>query len=76
MAFESPALVDTETGRTSNELLRSFTDQLMTEIARLAGRPYDDEPVVREAAELDVLPDEAASGSAEVDLGPAEASAS
>jgi 1-acyl-sn-glycerol-3-phosphate acyltransferase len=76
MAFESPALVDTETGRTSNELLRSFTDQLMTEIARLADRPYDDEPVGREATEVDLVPDEAASGSAEVDLGPAEASAS
>ena len=62
MTFGSPALVDTETGRTSNERLRSFTDELMAEISRLAGRPYVDEPAGHEATE--------------VDLGPAEASAS
>jgi 1-acyl-sn-glycerol-3-phosphate acyltransferase len=62
MRFESPGLVDAETGRTSTERLRSFTDGLMTEISQLAGRPYVDELITRDTAE--------------VELGPAEASAS
>jgi 1-acyl-sn-glycerol-3-phosphate acyltransferase len=62
MTFDSAALVDAETGRTSTERLRSFTDQLMAEIARLADRPYVDELAGQEVPE--------------VDLGPAEASAS
>jgi len=64
MRFESAGLVDAETGRTSTERLRTFTDRLMREIARLASRPYVDELITRE-------PDVA-----DVDLGPAEASAS
>jgi len=62
ITFDSAALVDAETGRTSSERLRSFTDQLMAEIARLADRPYTDELAGQEVPE--------------VDLGPAEASAS
>ncbi len=60
MTFDSASLVDAETGRTSTERLRGFTDRLMAEIARLAGRPYVDELVSRDDA----------------DLGPAQASAS
>jgi 1-acyl-sn-glycerol-3-phosphate acyltransferase len=62
MTFDSAALVDAETGRTSTERLRSFTDELMAEISRLAHRPYVDELAGQEIPE--------------VDLGPAEASAS
>jgi len=57
--FESASLVDAATGRTSTELLRGFTDQLMTEIARLAGRTYVDELIVREPSEVDLGPAEA-----------------
>ena len=99
MTFDSAALVDAETGRTSNERLRSFTDELMAEIARLADRPYVDELAGRAAtgrtsterlrsftdelmAEISRLAhrpyvDELAGQEIpEVDLGPAEASAS
>ena len=62
MRFESPGLVDAETGRTSTERLRAFTQDLMNEIARLAQRPYVDELIAR--------------GDSDVELGPAEASAS
>ena len=56
MTFESPALVDAETGRTSNELLRRFTDELMAEIARLADRPYVDELAGRATSVIDEGP--------------------
>jgi 1-acyl-sn-glycerol-3-phosphate acyltransferase len=62
MTFDAAALVDIETGRTSTERLRGFTDELMAEISRLADRPYVDELAGRESPESD--------------LGPAEASAS
>ncbi len=62
MTFESADLVDVQSGRTSSERLRGFTDTLMREIAELAGRPYVDELVSR---------DEAIG-----ELGPAQASAS
>jgi 1-acyl-sn-glycerol-3-phosphate acyltransferase len=62
MRFESGSLVDAETGRTSTERLRTFTEQLMVEIARLSGRPYVDELITRDTAEIE--------------LGPAQASAS
>lgn len=56
MTFDSAALVDAETGRTSNERLRSFTDELMAEIARLADRPYVDELAGRAASVIDEGP--------------------
>jgi 1-acyl-sn-glycerol-3-phosphate acyltransferase len=62
MTFDSAGLVDAATGRTSTERPRGFTDGLMSEIARLAGRPYVDELVSRDRDD--------------VDLGPAQASAS
>jgi 1-acyl-sn-glycerol-3-phosphate acyltransferase len=62
MTFDAAALVDVETGRTSSERLRSFTDALMAEISRLADRPYVDSLAGHETPESD--------------LGPAEASAS
>jgi 1-acyl-sn-glycerol-3-phosphate acyltransferase len=61
ITFDSAGLVDADTGRTSTERLRTFTDGLMRAIARLAERPYVDELVSREDVE---------------DLGPAAASAS
>jgi hypothetical protein len=62
MRFDSAGLVDAETGRTSTERLRTFTDWLMVEIAALAERPYVDELIVQDARDAD--------------LGTAEASAS
>ncbi len=62
LSFDSAGLVDAETGRTSSERLRSFTDGLMVQIAALAGRPYVDQLVER--------------GEPVEDLGAAEASAS
>ncbi|MGH9047954.1 MAG: lysophospholipid acyltransferase family protein [Acidimicrobiales bacterium] len=62
MTFDSAGLVDAETGRTSTERLRSFTDGLMREIAHLADRTYVDELVDR--------------AKSDVDIGPAQASAS
>jgi len=59
MRFESASLVDAETGRTSTERLRSFTEELMREISALAGRPYVDELIVREPTEIDLGPAEA-----------------
>jgi 1-acyl-sn-glycerol-3-phosphate acyltransferase len=56
MTFDSAALVDAETGRTSNERLRSFTGELMAEIARLADRPYVDEQPGRAASVIDEGP--------------------
>jgi 1-acyl-sn-glycerol-3-phosphate acyltransferase len=61
ITFDSAGLVDAETGRTSTERLRGFTDRLMREIAVLAERPYVDELVSRDDVD---------------DLGPAQASAS
>ncbi len=61
ITFDSAGLVDAETGRTSTERLRAFTDRLMREIAALAERPYVDELVSRDDVD---------------DLGPAQASAS
>ena len=59
MTFDSAALVDAETGRTSSERLRSFTGELMAEISRLADRPYVDEMVQAGASVIDVGPVEA-----------------
>ena len=61
MTFDSAALVDAETGRTSTERLRGFTERLMREIAGLADRPYVDEVIDRDL---------------KLDLGQAQASAS
>jgi 1-acyl-sn-glycerol-3-phosphate acyltransferase len=54
MTFDSAGLVDAETGRTSTERLRAFTDTLMTEIARLAERPYVDELIMQNTGEVDL----------------------
>jgi 1-acyl-sn-glycerol-3-phosphate acyltransferase len=59
MTFDAAALVDAETGRTSSERLRSFTDELMAEISRLAGRPYIDELAGRATSVIDEGPAEA-----------------
>jgi 1-acyl-sn-glycerol-3-phosphate acyltransferase len=61
MTFDSAGLVDVETGRASTERLRSFTDALMTEIARLAERPYVDELIMQNTEEVDLGTAEAAS---------------
>jgi len=54
MHFDSAGLVDAETGRTSSERLRGFTDELMAEIARLAERPYIDELIMQSTEEVDL----------------------
>jgi 1-acyl-sn-glycerol-3-phosphate acyltransferase len=54
MTFDSAGLVDAETGRTSTERLRGFTERLMREIARLAERPYVDELVDRELGDVEL----------------------
>ena len=54
MHFDSAGLVDAETGRTSSERLRAFTDELMAEIARLAEHPYIDELIMQSTEEVDL----------------------
>jgi 1-acyl-sn-glycerol-3-phosphate acyltransferase len=54
MTFDSAGLVDAETGRTSTERLRGFTERLMREIAGLADRPYLDEVIDRSAAGVEL----------------------
>ncbi|MGH8994724.1 MAG: lysophospholipid acyltransferase family protein [Acidimicrobiales bacterium] len=61
MTFDSAGLVDTETGRTSSERLRTFTDSLMAEISRLADKPYVDELIMRTTEEVDLSSEASAS---------------
>ena len=61
MTFDSAGLVDAETGRTSSERLRAFTDSLMSEISRLADKPYVDELIMRTTEEVDLSSEASAS---------------
>ena len=59
--FDSAGLVDAETGRTSSERLRAFTDSLMSEISRLADKPYVDELIMQTTEEVDLSTEASAS---------------